>query len=208
MENQKNNGGLIALVIILLLLVLGLGGYIVYDKVLRNNESPINNTTTNVDVKSNNIENNSVIDISKFESFKNTDGSYGHYNTLDFTNWNNELSYTVALSLDGNVIINDNKKGWNWNKINISEVVDIVPFHDDPTGLGYSYMLTKNNEVYYYDLSKAANNNYEVVKVDNANDVVKLITINYCPIENAGCAWSLLGIKKDGNYIALGNGSI
>lgn len=69
-------------------------------------------------------------------------------------------------------------------------------------------MLTKNNEVYYYDLSKAINNNYEVVKVDNANDIVKLINVSYCPVENAGCSWSLLGIKKDGNYITLGNGSV
>jgi len=38
LENQKNNGGLIALVIVLCLLVLGLGGYIFYDKVLSNKE--------------------------------------------------------------------------------------------------------------------------------------------------------------------------
>lgn len=48
MENQKNNNGLIALVIVLFLLVLGLGGYIVYDKVLSNNETPVNETTNNV----------------------------------------------------------------------------------------------------------------------------------------------------------------
>ena len=34
MEKQKNNNGLIVLVIVLSLLVLGLGGYIVYDKVI------------------------------------------------------------------------------------------------------------------------------------------------------------------------------
>ena len=34
MEKEKNNKGLIALVIVLVVLVLGLGGYIVYDKVL------------------------------------------------------------------------------------------------------------------------------------------------------------------------------
>ena len=33
-EKRNNNGGLIALIIVLFLLVLGLGGYIVYDKVL------------------------------------------------------------------------------------------------------------------------------------------------------------------------------
>ena len=48
MENQKNNNGLIALVIVLFLLVLGLGGYIVYDKVLSNKETPVNEPTNNV----------------------------------------------------------------------------------------------------------------------------------------------------------------
>lgn len=46
MENQKNNGGLVALVIILCLLVLGLGGYIVYDKALSNKSDDINQTKT------------------------------------------------------------------------------------------------------------------------------------------------------------------
>lgn len=47
MENGKNNNkGLIVLVIILALLVLGLGGYVFYDKVLGNKETP---ATTNSD---------------------------------------------------------------------------------------------------------------------------------------------------------------
>lgn len=208
MENRNNNKGVIALLIILFLLVLYLGGYIAYEKVLSNKETSAENTTNNDDTISDNIESNSIIDVSKFGAFKNTDGSYGRYDMLNFENWNKELSYTIALSLDGNVEINDNKKGWNWKKININEVVDIISFNDDPSGLGYSYMLTKKNEVYYYDLSKATKNNYEVEKVDDATGIVKLIKVSYCPIENAGCAWGLLGIKKDGNYITLGNGSI
>ena len=47
MENKKNNNGLIALVIVLCLLVLGLGGYIVYDKVLSNKTLEGNNTNSN-----------------------------------------------------------------------------------------------------------------------------------------------------------------
>lgn len=39
MEQEKKNGGLITLVIILCLLVLGMGGYIIYDKVLNDNEN-------------------------------------------------------------------------------------------------------------------------------------------------------------------------
>lgn len=56
MENEKSkNNGLILLVIVLFVLVLGLGGYIVYDKALSNN----NNQTNTTD---NNTNNNSEID--------------------------------------------------------------------------------------------------------------------------------------------------
>ena len=48
MENQKNNSGLVALVIVLCLLVLGLGGYIIYDKALSNKETPANENTNNI----------------------------------------------------------------------------------------------------------------------------------------------------------------
>ena len=51
MENQKNNKGIIALVIILFLLVLGLSGYIIYDKVFN---SQNNNNATNNDNKTEN----------------------------------------------------------------------------------------------------------------------------------------------------------
>ena len=49
MESEKKNGkGLIVAIVILSILVLGLGGYIVYDKVISNN-----NTKTNTSNNSN-----------------------------------------------------------------------------------------------------------------------------------------------------------
>ena len=58
---EKKNTGLIVLVIILSLLVVGLGGFIVYDKVLSNNEVENNdNTDLNDDINSD-VENNDNI---------------------------------------------------------------------------------------------------------------------------------------------------
>lgn len=76
MENKKNSKGLIVLVIILIICVLGLAGYIVYDKVLNkqtintnNNTSStskkIENTISNEPNKNNYINNNTTEDIIK-----------------------------------------------------------------------------------------------------------------------------------------------
>lgn len=76
MENKKNSKGLIVLVIILVLCVLGLAGYIVYDKVLNkqtintnNNTSSTSkiteNTISNEPNKNNYINNNTTEDIIK-----------------------------------------------------------------------------------------------------------------------------------------------
>ena len=64
MEN-KNNTGLVVLVTILSLLVLGLGGYLVYDKFLdknntENNQTNDNNVGDNITNRDNNQENNTT----------------------------------------------------------------------------------------------------------------------------------------------------
>ena len=46
MEEKKNNKGLVWLIVILIIMILGLVGYIVYDKVLYKTKEPINNKST------------------------------------------------------------------------------------------------------------------------------------------------------------------
>ena len=71
---EKKNTGLIVLVVILSLLVVGLGGYIVYDKVLSKEDSNINN-----DVKdNNNIQNNT-------DNTTNNDASTSGNDDLDLS---------------------------------------------------------------------------------------------------------------------------
>ena len=52
MEEKKNNNGLIWLIIILIILVLGLVGYIIYDKVLKDKIISNNNTSTTNTIQS------------------------------------------------------------------------------------------------------------------------------------------------------------
>ncbi len=61
MENQKNNTGLIVLVIVLFLLVLGLGGYIIYDKVI-NKEKPIEQNNIIDQQEESQTEQNSIVE--------------------------------------------------------------------------------------------------------------------------------------------------
>ena len=74
---EKKNTGLIVLVVILSLLVVGLGGYIVYDKVLSKEDSNINNDVKDNDNIQNNTDNNvskindtTVIDVNGSETFE------------------------------------------------------------------------------------------------------------------------------------------
>ena len=57
MEKEKNNGALITLVIVLFLLVLGLSGYIIYDKKLArsNNNNDNSNANSNYENANNTI---------------------------------------------------------------------------------------------------------------------------------------------------------
>lgn len=61
---EKKNTGLIVLVVILSLLVVGLGGYIVYDKVLSKEDSNINNGVKDNDNIQNNTDNTTNNDAS------------------------------------------------------------------------------------------------------------------------------------------------
>ena len=213
MEKEKKNTGVLVTIIVLLilfagcLLALNKLGYLSFSK----QENKCGDVSSKSEETTNTVDNsntNTALDLSKLESFKNINGSYGNYKSFTTKNWDESLSYSISLSLDGKVTILDNKKSSSYHTFDINDVIDIIIFSEDPTGLGYCYMLTKNNEVYYYDISKAANNNYDTVKVDKATDIIKLMEIHYCPWENSGCAWTLIGLKKDGSYVSLGTGSV
>ena len=101
MENQKNNNGLIALVIVLFLLVLGLGGYIVYDKILTNKETPVENNVTNVDESNQEINQNNI-------SLANLYGTYKY--DYEYTNsYGNKVHLKLELTLnsDGTAIYSE-----------------------------------------------------------------------------------------------------
>ena len=116
MENEKSkNNGLILLVIVLFVLVLGLGGYIVYDKVLNNKETPSENTANNIDNANDNpssvglfpIENGySEISLTNEEKERINKELYNH---LQPGNGNDPLFFS-NYKVDENQFLDDCKK--------------------------------------------------------------------------------------------------
>ena len=113
MENEKSkNNGLILLVIVLFVLVLGLGGYIVYDKVLSNKSdetdktnNTINNDSTNAELFP--IENGySEISLTNEEKEKINNELYNH---LQPGNGNDPL-FSSKYELNKNQFLDDCKK--------------------------------------------------------------------------------------------------
>lgn len=120
---MKNNTGLIVSVVILSLLVLGLGGYIVYDKVLNNDNNNVNATTDNGNNSLNDGNSSYVyysfgdeVIISKMSSVKgfvpgNSD------ETTDFSKW-------CVLSDNDNIVtlLSDNVWGKDFTVKDFSDV--------------------------------------------------------------------------------------
>ena len=139
MENKKNSKGLIVLVIILVLCVLGLAGYIVYDKVL-NKKTPI------IDIKEciptqnketeNNVENtdeNSFLD----KYISETINYSKDYEILNNDDYKSLIKKYIVIG--NNIVDNENEVSINntvlsetpWNKI--SKYVDNKELYSEMT---------------------------------------------------------------------------
>lgn len=145
LKNQKNNSGLIALVIVLFLLVLGLGGYLLYDKVLSSKTiAPINDDVTN---------NQSVV------------------TNVTLQNKEEVTEGNVTAKVDnGSIKINYGNKERILPSVNAKYVY--LAFYMDIESARL-YYITNNNELYYrnlYPLSlfiDANNTNYGIKIADN-----------------------------------------
>lgn len=213
--SKEKNKGLVVWVIILSLLVVGLSGYLVYDKTLKddtNNGNDVNKEENKDNNEVDNEQSNSLemLNLDKLGSYKNYDGTYGDLENIIFSDIENEKKYYVYLSLDGKVRIADLTNGKGSKNIEINDVVDIISHTAEPSWLSgqYCYMLTKSGDVYYYKLDKVLNNDYSVAKVDNVSSVKRLINVRWGPIQNAGGSWALVAITENDEYINLGTASV
>jgi len=95
MEEKKNNKGLVWIIIILIILVLGLVGYIVYDKVLVQNKTISNNNNTNTTTKLD--SDNKVDNENKKQILVSTEIEQGEYED----NYKKLIINNKVIDLDG-----------------------------------------------------------------------------------------------------------
>lgn len=152
---EKNNKGVIVLIVILILLVLGLSGYIVYDKVLSNNKSSSNNDVTTTTTTTTVTED--II----------TDSKYFKVDEFDY-----ELNGEI-IKIGFNYYLLNNNYGWTDEKV--KSMLD-----DNISGYYYNSVevdISINGNV-VKDLNKT-------VEYDKINDLEKLKeTITYLSLEN------------------------
>ena len=170
---MKKSGGII---FILLLIIMVLGGYLVYDKVLSdkvpcddNNKPTCNETIT--------------IDYEELSKFGKSD-----YN---FVNSEYNSTHSIAVLSDGKVLID-----FKDNLSNVSHAKDVIVF-SGPGVNETAYILTNNGDVYKYEFSEK----YEATKLDYTN-ISSIIRYKTRKANAGGCDYLIL-IDKDNQYTKL-----
>ena len=172
MEEKKNQKGLIWLIIILIVLVLGLVGYIVYDKLLLNNKTSVNNGSAIMKTKVSSEEKNAYI-IKETKTSKNGIEVILEQKTIDDNCYliigNNKITLTDSYCADGAIDLyddflivyafnpvtsNDHFDTFDYNGIKLFDKEDLIVDENE--------YLNKTSEKYnhYYYISRT---NYEVI---------------------------------------------
>ena len=205
--------GMIVLLVILIILVLGMGGYLVYDKVLSKEEvkeekvedktgevKEIENTISKDETKDTSAS-SMILDGRKCINNKGAEyylSSNTSINGLNITYYDNSLNVSVEPSLIKNIYndiqINDAKS------YNISLSKRAVDIYLDGFGqsVGYEtlFILMEDGTVEFVPLYYAfKNNNFQSYKLDGVENIIKFISVS------AGRAGhSVLAQKPDGTF--------
>ncbi len=178
-ENKKSSKGLIILIIILIICVLGLGGYIVYDKVLNNTEQKEINNKSNINypiVLDDNITKDSTekYNLEKVGNIK--------ISTQKIEEKDNEYNYYYLIYINNNEVDNQDKiKNTNINKIIVLDSDYVLVEYEDIIGEGgKSYYIYNSNAKETYDMSKlTSTNNGTVNNLSYENNTFIIESSNY-----------------------------
>lgn len=167
---EKNNKGLIILVIILIIMVLSLGGYIVYDKLIDNKNDVVDKTDNKVD---NNEDDNKVVQDTKEESIL---GDYFGTKIINIDQTHITTEVSMRLIDENNAMLKvfipevdvstylgtytkmeDGTLNFSFNKIiwNSGEVTALTPVKN--------ISLKENNKEYTYEMKNSLTSSSDTV---------------------------------------------
>ena len=203
--------GIVVLLVLLILLVLGMGGYLVYDKVLSKEvkEEKQENITKEetVEEKNNNSINASdlVLDSSKCINQKNMVYSLSTNFDINgisiiYNNGNVNISITpeiVKNSYNG-INISNSSYTVNFNK----KIVDIyVDGYGQSIGYETILFLMEDGTVEYIPFYYACNNDsFKTIKLDGVDNIIKFLSASASPVEPGGGYHTILAQKQDGTF--------
>ncbi len=168
---EKNNKGLIILVVILIIMVLSLGGYIVYDKLIDNNKNDVVDKTD--DKVDNNEDDNKVIQDTKEESIL---GDYFGTKIINIDQTHITTEVSMRLIDENNAMLKvsipevdvstylgtytkmeDGTLNFSFNKIiwNSGEVTALTPVKN--------ISLKENNKEYTYEMKNSLTSSSDTV---------------------------------------------
>lgn len=168
---EKNNKGLIILVVILIIMVLSLGGYIVYDKLIDNNKNDVVDKTD--DKVDNNEDDNKVVQDTKEESIL---GDYFGTKIINIDQTHITTEVSMRLIDENNAMLKvsipevdvstylgtytkmeDGTLNFSFNKIiwNSGEVTALTPIKN--------ISLKENNKEYTYEMKNSLTSSSDTV---------------------------------------------
>ncbi len=225
MEGKKSNRGLVAALIIFVVLSIGLGGYLVYDKlIVSDNQIEATDGTTVVDNENSNVEEekkdsyqvlelspiggfavlyNGEVYVNIYDSTPNIDYVYGDgaNQTLLETRETSKPYNFGGLKVTGGSV-NDSSK---WLKLNVSNVKSI---HNNEYGQDLSntdpkygiIMINNDKTVSYIGIGDLINGNTDVTKLD-ASGIDNVVNQNAPMVGFFTCLIDSEGNKIDVNTL-------
>lgn len=213
MENK--NTGIKVAIVILCILVVGLTGYIVYDKVLNQDNNEISDIEKdNNIIQENNENSNTSVEDTNINNSCNSYVSESFGIGMDNINYDElakigKLDYNFVKGLYGNDysinILSNGKILINFNNYisNISNAKDILKFNGlGPIEDSIIYILTDDGNIYKYALANIGKNNFEATIIDDYNNIEKMMIYKTRKANAGGCDYLIL-IDNDNKYYTL-----
>ena len=211
MEQENNNKYrmLIALVIVLFLIILGLGGYIVYDKVLSNNaesNTEGNNATSSTTLYSYDLTKRTTNQATRqgyIEILADTDGNAYLYTSGNLDYENDSQLKTNIKKLEGQFEMYS-PKGYNSYgstelkayKLNVTNVLTTYYVHMGNGGFSYFVFVKENGKLSYLSYDKLINNGE--IQLKDANNLENVVAV----VENT-YSMTPYAITSNGSEVSL-----